>query len=481
VGKHRLAFVAFDRAKEKLAVATADDGRDGEVRYLGEIENSADAVRKLVAKLSRQYERLHFCYEAGPTGYGLHRQLTDLGHVCDVVAPTMIPKRSNDRVKTLVKLLRAGELRAVRVPDIVHEAVRDLTRARGVAMIDLKKKRQQLLSFVLRHNPIFPGWKNWTKMNERWLAKQTFDHPAQQVVFQDQLEVINIDAGRRSNLLNLMKRTQTWLCFPTRSLAGINLRTRQAISVPLVIRLGIVLGPILVGLLLLTHAGPAALKPAAVTTSRDTHARADAQTHLRAGLVATTVIPPAETKVTFPSDDSSGLGKTFLRGVDAMETKFDDDTRRDGARLVNAAARLGYEPARALITQRYPSSSILRSTVSSQEAVQYSLDPLFIPGPQSESNRFFMVLLASYFSGRHELDTYVADLLEALSGDRRLQTKESLKSLLDLLARVHGACIALAQAVVKARMVAGPECSTKLQLQMEHFVHSAAERKAVQN
>jgi transposase len=89
MGKDKLAFVAFDSAKEKHAVAIADDGRDGEVRYLGEIDNSPDAVRKLVAKLTRQYERLHFCYEAGPTGYGLHRQLTDLGHVCDVVAPTM--------------------------------------------------------------------------------------------------------------------------------------------------------------------------------------------------------------------------------------------------------------------------------------------------------------------------------------------------------------------------------------------------------
>ena len=91
--------MAFDSAKEKHAVAIADDGRGGDVRYPGEIDNSPDAVRKLVAKLSRQYERLHFCYEAGPTGYGLYRQLTDLGHVCDVVAPTMIPKRSGDRVK----------------------------------------------------------------------------------------------------------------------------------------------------------------------------------------------------------------------------------------------------------------------------------------------------------------------------------------------------------------------------------------------
>jgi transposase len=101
-----------------------------------------------------------------------HRQLTDLGHICDVVAPTMIPKRSGDRVKTnrrdsvtLVKLLRAGELRAIWVPDTVHEAVRDLTRAREVAMIDLKKKRQQVLSFLLRHGRIFPGARNWTKMH----------------------------------------------------------------------------------------------------------------------------------------------------------------------------------------------------------------------------------------------------------------------------------------------------------------------------
>jgi len=98
MGQDKRAFVAFDSAKAKHAVAIAEDGRDGEVRYVGEIDNSPDAVRKLVTKLSRQYGPLHFCYEAGPTGYGLHRQLTDLGHVCDVVAPTMIPKRCGDRV-----------------------------------------------------------------------------------------------------------------------------------------------------------------------------------------------------------------------------------------------------------------------------------------------------------------------------------------------------------------------------------------------
>ena len=222
MAKHRLAFVAFDSAKEKHAVAIADDGRDGEVRYVGEIANSPDAIKKLVTRLSRQYEQLHFCYEAGPTGYGLHRQLSDLGYVCDVVAPSMIPRRSGDRVKTnrrdaitLVKLLRAGELNAIWVPDIVHEAVRDLTRARETAMIDLKVKRQQLLSFLLRHSRNFPGKKNWTKMHARWLATQKFPHPAQQIVFQDQIEAINAAQVRLLALEQQLREiVPTWTMAP---------------------------------------------------------------------------------------------------------------------------------------------------------------------------------------------------------------------------------------------------------------------------
>jgi transposase len=222
MAKHKLAFVAFDSAKEKHAVAIADDGRDGEVRYVGEIANSPDAIKKLVTRLSRQYEQLHFCYEAGPTGYGLHRQLSDLGHVCDVVAPSMIPRRSGDRVKTnrrdaitLVKLLRAGELNAIWVPDIVHEAVRDLTRARETAMIDLKVKRQQLLSFLLRHGRNFHGKKNWTKMHARWLATQKFPHPAQQIVFQDQIEAINAAQVRLLALEQQLREiVPTWTMAP---------------------------------------------------------------------------------------------------------------------------------------------------------------------------------------------------------------------------------------------------------------------------
>src|SRR2546425_10822282 len=117
---HSEAFVAFDTSKLRNAVAIADAGRAGEIRFLGEIENSGAATAKLVRKLAARYERLTFCYEAGPTGYGLYRQIQGLDHAWIVGAPSLIPKKPGDRGKTnrrdavnLVELLRAGELTAV--------------------------------------------------------------------------------------------------------------------------------------------------------------------------------------------------------------------------------------------------------------------------------------------------------------------------------------------------------------------------------
>jgi transposase len=200
-------FVAFDTSKTKHAVAVAESGRDGEIRYLGEIESGPEAVERLVRKLAGRYGKVHFCYEAGPTGYGLYRQLRDLGHVCNVVAPSLIPQRPGDRVKTnrrdavtLARLLRAGELTAVWVPDAVHEAVRDLTRAREAAMKDLRQKRQQLLSFLLRHGRVFTGHRHWSRAHSRWLAGQTFEHPAQQIVFQDHRDLIADAEARLTRL-----------------------------------------------------------------------------------------------------------------------------------------------------------------------------------------------------------------------------------------------------------------------------------------
>ena len=161
-------FVGIDAAKAKHAVAVAEPGRNGEVRYLGEIDASPEAVRKLLARLAARHGGLHVCYEAGPTGYGLYRQVTALGHQCTVVAPSLIPRKPGDRVKTnrrdavqLARLLRAGELTAVWVPDEAHEAMRDLVRAREATVEDLRRKRQAISSMLLKHGRVFPGKTTW--------------------------------------------------------------------------------------------------------------------------------------------------------------------------------------------------------------------------------------------------------------------------------------------------------------------------------
>jgi transposase len=188
------AFVAFDTSKLRNAIAIAEAGRAGEVRFLGEIENTKVAVAKLVRKLAGKYGRLTFCYEAGPTGYGLYRQIKSLGHECMVVAPSLILKKPGERVKTnrrdavsLVKQLRAGDLTAVWVPDPRHEAMRDLTRAREVAVEDLRRKRQQVSAFLLRQGLHYPGERAWTKVHRNWLMSQKLEHAEQRIAFEEML------------------------------------------------------------------------------------------------------------------------------------------------------------------------------------------------------------------------------------------------------------------------------------------------------
>src|SRR6476659_5697079 len=198
MSKHSEIFVAFDTSKLRNAVAIADSDRSGEVRFLGEIDNTEAATAKLVRKLTDKYERRTFCYEAGPTGYELYRQIKSLGHECLVVAPSLIPKKPGDRVKTnrrdavsLVKLLRAGELTAVWVPDRRHEAMRDLTRARETAVIDLRSKRQQVSAFLLRQGRWYPaGKKTWTNAHMNWLASQKFEQPERRIVFEEMMFAI---------------------------------------------------------------------------------------------------------------------------------------------------------------------------------------------------------------------------------------------------------------------------------------------------
>jgi transposase len=194
VKDHSEAFVAFDTSKLRNAVAIAEAGRSGEVRFLGEIDNTPAATGKLVRKLAAKYHRLSFCYEAGATGYGLYRQITSLGHACIVVAPSLIPKKAGDRVKTnrrdalgMVTQFRAGELTAVWVPDPAHEAMRDLVRARGAAVEDLRRKRQHISSLVLRLGLAYAGKQTWTKAHVKWLASQKLEHAEQRIAFEEML------------------------------------------------------------------------------------------------------------------------------------------------------------------------------------------------------------------------------------------------------------------------------------------------------
>lgn len=158
------SFVGLDVHKATIAVSIAGDGRNGEVRFLGAISNTPDEIAKLAKRLSR-HGMLDFCYEAG----GIYRQLTLLGHNCMVVAPSMIPRKPGERIKTdrrgsqkLAILHRSGDLTAVWVPDVTHEAIRDLVRARLDASAHYLKARQQLVAFLLRQGRTYTDGKNWT-------------------------------------------------------------------------------------------------------------------------------------------------------------------------------------------------------------------------------------------------------------------------------------------------------------------------------
>jgi len=215
-------FVGLDTSKLKISVAVAEDGRQGEVRFLGDIDNTPETVRRLVHKLASRHGELLFCYEAGPTGYGLQRQIAALGHECAVIAPSLIPKRPGERVKTnrrdaltLARLHRAGELTAIWVPDPGHEAVRELVRAREAAMADLREKRQQLQSFLLRHGRIFSGRKPWTQAHTRWLSNLAFEHPAQYLVLREYRQAIEDAEARLERLTQQVAEVvSTWSMAP---------------------------------------------------------------------------------------------------------------------------------------------------------------------------------------------------------------------------------------------------------------------------
>jgi transposase len=196
--KAKSLFIGLDVHKEKISVALAEEGRSGEVRSFGSIDNTPDAVARLIKTLRGERRRLCFCYEASGCGYGVYRQIVEAGHSCEVVAPSRIPRPAGDRVKTdrrdalmLAKLHRSGELTAVWVPDEDHEAMRDLIRSRRAALTQRQMTRQQLQAFLLRHGRIYRGANAWTRTHSIWLSDQRFEREAHQIVFQGYVNAVH--------------------------------------------------------------------------------------------------------------------------------------------------------------------------------------------------------------------------------------------------------------------------------------------------
>ena len=192
-----IKYIGLDVHKKFITIAIADQGRDSEARYYGNIDYDMKQLDKFIRKQISQGAELKFVYEAGPCGYHLYRYLTGNGFDCTVVAPSQIPKKSGDRIKNdrrdaikLARLHRAGELTAVYVPDEADEALRDLTRAREDAVQALRTAKQQLNAFLLRHNVRYSGRTKWTSAHFNWLADIAMSHSGQQIALQEYINTV---------------------------------------------------------------------------------------------------------------------------------------------------------------------------------------------------------------------------------------------------------------------------------------------------
>lgn len=215
-------FVGLDVHKDTMAVAHAR-GQSAEAPvFVGEIGTRHSDLDKLIRRLQTKSARLVFAYEAGPTGYGVYRYLTGRGLECQVIAPSLIPKKPGDKVKTdrrnaedLARLLRSGDLTRVYVPTVEDEAIRDLCRARDAARLTMKNAKQRLKAFLLRLGIQYAGRADGNAAHRRYLAKVVCPTPAQQIVFQEMLRAVDDEVERMQRLeTELRERAPAWRLYP---------------------------------------------------------------------------------------------------------------------------------------------------------------------------------------------------------------------------------------------------------------------------
>jgi len=199
-------YLGLDVDKEWIVIAVAEWGRNAPVHDLGAISNDVHALEKLLARLRKRYGpevMMRACYEAGPCGFGIARRLGQLGVECAVVAPSLTPTRAGDRLKTdkrdarkLARLLRAGELTAIYIPEPTDEAIRDLCRARSDAVDDRRRSRHRLKAFLLRHGYHYQGRTAWSAAHERYLRELVLPHPAMKVILEEYLISVQLASER---------------------------------------------------------------------------------------------------------------------------------------------------------------------------------------------------------------------------------------------------------------------------------------------
>jgi transposase len=212
----------MDVHKDAIAVAYVAQDHGAEVAYLGTVGTRQSDIDNLVRKMHSKAKHLVFVYEAGPCGYWLYRYLTKKGYHCCVVAPSLIPKKSGDRVKTdrrdavqLARLMRSGDLTPVYVPTVEDEAIRDLTRAREDTIGDLKAAKFRLTAFLLRHDIRYTGRANWSPAHLRWLSEVVCPTPAQQIVFQEYVRAVTDHTERLQRLEHeLQEHVKAWRLHP---------------------------------------------------------------------------------------------------------------------------------------------------------------------------------------------------------------------------------------------------------------------------